>query len=158
MNQADKPPITCDTLQKFPGGRAARVEQRPLGPDIESFLLRGVSGSGASTPSTYGRARFCCGITNDSGEAVVTRRYHTHLPREERRLLDNCRLDDLLAGEHTPRHGIDRVFQRVGLEVALRRYQRPRPNSHRRASASISSRLGNTAMTPGTTCAGGGGG
>jgi hypothetical protein len=44
VNQADKPPITCDTLQKFPRGRAARVEQRPLGPDIEGFLLRGVSG------------------------------------------------------------------------------------------------------------------
>jgi hypothetical protein len=43
----------------------------------------------------------------------------TYLPSKERCLFDDCRLDNFLAGEHTPRYGIHGISQCVGSEVSL---------------------------------------
>ena len=43
----------------------------------------------------------------------------THLPSEERRFLDNGRLDNLLPWEYTPSNGIHSVFCRIRLKLPI---------------------------------------
>jgi len=43
----------------------------------------------------------------------------THLPSEERRFLDNGRLDNLLPWEYTPCNGIHSVFCRIRLKLPI---------------------------------------
>lgn len=43
----------------------------------------------------------------------------THLPSQERGLLNDCRLDNLLSGKHTPRHGVDGIFCRIRPKFTL---------------------------------------
>lgn len=104
VNETDEPIGIGDVLKKLARGRIGRVEIRPVLPDVERLLLK------QSRQCVRSERRVC------EGRGTI----ETYLPGEERNLLNNGRLDDLLAREDGPSNSVDVLRRHVRPKVALR--------------------------------------